>query len=123
MAAESGRLAVVAKLIEQGADVTRAKVSDACRIVLLSLNLFLGFIQGDNGSAPVFLAAQNGHRDVVELLVAKVADVNQCRTSDGTSPLFIACQNGHVHTMATLLEHGADVNKVVKVYLAIHICT
>ena len=54
-------------------------------------------------------ASQNGHHDIVQLLIAGAADVNRVATDDGTSPLFKSCQNGHVEVTRMLINHNADV--------------
>jgi ankyrin repeat protein len=62
-------------------------------------------LDNNYGFAPLHLAALNGHKDVVELLVAKGANVN---ANNGGTPLHRAA--GHKEVMEFLLAHGADVN-------------
>ena len=54
-------------------------------------------------------AAQEGHADVVALLVAKGADID-ARLSDGYNPLTLACRGDHWDVAKVLIENGADVN-------------
>jgi predicted LPLAT superfamily acyltransferase len=59
----------------------------------------------------LFMAVQNGHVEVVRLLLSGGADVNQARTDTGTTLLFMAAQEGHVEVVRLLLSGGADVNQ------------
>ena len=55
-------------------------------------------------------AADKGHKDVVELLLAHGANVNAKELEHGISSLQYAAMNGHVGVMEVLLGHGADVS-------------
>ena len=52
------------------------------------------------------MAAQNGHKEVLNLLLAMGADVNGA-TPLGT-PLYGACYNGHASIISVLLAKGAN---------------
>jgi ankyrin repeat protein len=67
-----------------------------------------------DGVTPLFMAAQNGHRDTVAALLDHGADAKQGTTSDGITPLFIAAQRGHREVVALLLDHGADPKQARK---------
>jgi ankyrin repeat protein len=61
------------------------------------------------GATPIWLAAQQGHGDVVAALIKGGAKVDA--TSDavgGITPLFIAAHAGHISTVDNLLQAGAD---------------
>jgi ankyrin repeat protein len=58
---------------------------------------------------PLHLAAEKGHKDIVELLLAKGADVN-ARNFTGKTPLQVAAVNGWKKVVELLLAHKADVN-------------
>lgn len=61
------------------------------------------------GLPPLIFAARHGHRDVVEVLVAAGADVNQT-TADSWTALLAATHNRYYELGAWLLEQGADPN-------------
>jgi ankyrin repeat protein len=57
---------------------------------------------------PLHVAAQQGHRGVVELLVNRGADVNATGNQNFT-PLHYAVQEDYLDLASFLLQHGADV--------------
>jgi ankyrin repeat protein len=60
-------------------------------------------------ATPMYVAAFEGHTEVVNLLVNHKADIH-CTTTNGATPLYVAAQNGHVDTMVALIKAGADIN-------------
>lgn len=61
-----------------------------------------------SGCAPLMLAAQAGHEQLVRLLLNHDADVN---AADGEyTPLMAAAQVGHAKVVRLLLAEGVDVN-------------
>ena len=61
----------------------------------------------------LFLAAQNGHHKVVEILVAAEVDLNLVR-GDGATALLVAAQCGHHEVVKILVKAGADLNLTLK---------
>ena len=58
---------------------------------------------------PSSMAAQDGHLDVVELLIAAPGvNINQSCTDDGATPLSAAHANGHPRVAAMLRAAGTD---------------
>ena len=67
----------------------------------------------DDGTTPLFVAASNGHTEVVRVLVEEgKADVDKATSDDGATPLLIAAQNAHMEVVQLLVKEGnADVDK------------
>lgn len=65
---------------------------------------------------PVYIASQNGHAEVVKILVQANANVNLCDIY-GTSSLHISSKKGNSSVVKHLLNGNADVNKRNKSYI------
>ena len=63
----------------------------------------------EDGWTPLIYAAGEGHKELVELLIANGADVD-AKDEDGWTPLHWATVNGHEATVELLLANGSDVN-------------
>lgn len=85
MAAFGGKMPIVQRLVEAGAEV----------------NMY--------GWAPLSYAAFNGHASVVEYLLRRGAETN-ATTENGSTALFVAARNGHREVVEVLLKHKADAN-------------
>ncbi|CAG5096951.1 Similar to ANK3: Ankyrin-3 (Homo sapiens) [Cotesia congregata] len=57
------------------------------------------------------LAARNGNKATLEILLKEGADV-QARNEDGETPLHIAVTKGNIEAVELLVQHGADVHSV-----------
>jgi ankyrin repeat protein len=88
-AANNGQLRVAQFLLDSGAEVNRSR--------------------DFNSWPPLLIAAANGHKAMVELLLAKGADVNS-RDSSGQTALHLAAENGFQSVAEALLANKADVN-------------
>lgn len=89
-AIESGDLPGLRRLMRQGVD--------------------LNLIDEESGVAPLALAAECGHNDIVRVLLKAGADPDW---GGVTTPLEAATLEGHVQVAATLLKSSADVNRPV----------
>jgi ankyrin repeat protein/outer membrane protein assembly factor BamB len=65
----------------------------------------------EQGKTPLILAAQYGHTDVVNYLIAKGAEVGDKNTA-GRTALSLAAEYGYSETVKALLENGAIVEQV-----------
>ncbi|XP_067669994.1 histone-lysine N-methyltransferase EHMT2-like [Haliotis asinina] len=122
-AARGGHRDVVELLVSRGADVSLVDgVGDnilhyACEGrdrttvgFVLSLDAVDVNSRGDVGMTPVMRAARWRHRDMVELLVSRGADVSLV-DDDGNSILHYACMGGDRTTVEFVLSLDAvDVN-------------
>ena len=71
---------------------------------------------GVNQTTGLCIAAEHGHRYVVDLLLTHRANPNFSGTGDPADsvyhPLITACHNGHLSCVNALLKAGADPNAV-----------
>jgi len=58
------------------------------------------------------MASQEGHVDVVEMLLESEADVDHACTNDGATPLYSAALMGWAGVVQVLLREGADPTKL-----------
>ncbi|XP_067653306.1 putative ankyrin repeat protein RF_0381 [Haliotis asinina] len=122
VAAYQGHKEVVELLVKRGADLSRRTrdgniLHTACDggqidVVnyLLSLNSVDINSRGWNQRTPVMVAAYEGHKDVVELLVKHGADMS-LTTRFGSNILYIACEQGYPDIVKYLLSlKCVDIN-------------
>lgn len=64
----------------------------------------------NDGVTPLHIAAQNGHKDTVIILIAAGANIEAALTSNGATPLYTATQNNHIDIVAALFAAGANVD-------------
>ena len=60
------------------------------------------------GARPLSHAARSGHRDMVDLLLARGAPID-ARNLAGATALYFAAERGHAAVAQRLMERGADV--------------
>uniref|UniRef100_M4AIL9 Ankyrin repeat and SOCS box containing 3 n=1 Tax=Xiphophorus maculatus TaxID=8083 RepID=M4AIL9_XIPMA len=120
-AVDNGHTEVVKLLVRKGAQVNRIHTaswwtclhqavykghSDIVRILVDVCNLEA---HDDHKISPLFVAAQYGQKESLELLINAGATVNT-QAADLATPLLIASQEGHRACVDLLLDHGADPN-------------
>ncbi|XP_049910413.1 ankyrin repeat domain-containing protein 29 isoform X3 [Epinephelus moara] len=106
VASQYGHSKVVDTLLKNGANVhDQLNVSQV--FCPLSLAVPLSVRNMMDGATALFLAAQEGHVNVIRQLLSSGAKVNQAR-EDGTAALWMAAQMGHSEVVRVLLLRGAD---------------
>src|SRR5205823_719137 len=63
----------------------------------------------ESGTSPLIAAAGGNCGDVVDLLIARGADLN-AKNTDGWTPLIKAAAAGHTDVVQKLLAKGADMS-------------
>jgi hypothetical protein len=76
---------------------------------LLGADATLANARETGGISPLHVAATEGHKDVVELLVRAGADVDAANQW-GVTPLYLAAAGGFKEIAALLIAQGANVN-------------
>ncbi|OQS07769.1 serine/threonine-protein kinase TNNI3K isoform X6 [Thraustotheca clavata] len=62
------------------------------------------------GDTSLYVAAENGHKDVVSTLINAGANIHQ-GGSYGWTPLLIAAENGHKDIVSVLINAGSNINQ------------
>ena len=94
-------------------DISIHKAAEAGNIEEVKQHLAAGAdLSAQNGDfkwTPLHVSASKGHKDIVELFIAKAADVNAINIF-GETPLHRASLSGHGEVVELLITNGADVN-------------
>lgn len=88
-AAQRGREASVKKYLDRGVDIECKDFWDQ--------------------KTPLMVAAAGGHKAIVDLLLAREAEVNAVDLW-GVNPLYLAVLHAHVDIVKRLVEAGSDIN-------------
>lgn len=67
-----------------------------------------------NGFTPLHLASQEGHTDMVSLLLEHKAEVN-CRAKNGLTPMHLAAQEDKVPVAEILVKYDSEIDPQTKV--------
>lgn len=88
VAATHGKLEIVKRLIDLGADINRRG--------------------GVFGGGAINVAASEGHIDIVRCLLSSGAEIDVSEPE--RNPLFAAIRGGHIDIVKLLIEHGIDIH-------------
>ncbi|XP_017295523.1 ankyrin repeat and SOCS box protein 3 [Kryptolebias marmoratus] len=120
-AVDNGHQDVVKLLVSRGAEVDRTHTASCWTclhqavykghsdIVHILVNVCNLEAHDDHKISPLFVAAQYGQRECLQILINAGACVNT-QAADLATPLLIASQEGHQACVDLLLDHGADPN-------------
>ncbi|XP_072229397.1 ankyrin repeat and SOCS box protein 3 isoform X2 [Leuresthes tenuis] len=120
-AVDNGHKDVVKLLVSKGSEVNRTHTASCWTclhqavykghsgIVSILVDVCNLEALDDHKISPLFVAAQYGQTECLEILVNAGASVN-IQAADLATPLLIASQEGHQACVALLLDHGADPN-------------
>jgi ankyrin repeat protein len=83
-------------------------------IPMLDINPLMVLISQPLGSTPLILASENGHIEIVKLLLDADAKVSAKRY-DNSNALILASQNGYTEIVKLLLDSGAKLDSRTKI--------
>jgi uncharacterized protein len=116
LAARDGHLSTVDLLIKRKAKVSARNFAGDSALMMAVLKgemavakrlLEAGAPVNQSGWTPLMYAAYEGRADMVELLLARGAEVN-ARSPNLSTPLMLAARNGHMEAVRLLLKAGAE---------------
>ena len=64
----------------------------------------------NQGFTPLYIGCQEGHLEIVRLLIGGGADIDK-PNDRGCTPLYIGCFEGHLEIVRSLIKGGADIDK------------
>lgn len=91
---KNNNVQLVEKLISNGADLTKAKKNNIYEYDAL------------------YVAIENKHLKIINLLINKKAKINQLYDEEGLTPLVLACKLNDIEIVKLLLKNGANVNGI-----------
>ncbi len=120
LAAQNNFPGIVEQLVRWGADANLTLSDGTPPLYLAAHRGYLEVVRGllpapgirlnhgaDERFIPLGIAAQQGHKDIVRLLLRHGADPNM-KSGAGFTPLHVACLEGHTAIVQVLLNAGAD---------------
>src|SRR3990167_2447934 len=72
-----------------------------------------------NDFTPLWVAAENGHLEVVEVLIKCGANIDQ--VCNGGTPLFIAAQTGYGDVVKVLIDAKANIDQICNGYTPLYV--
>jgi ankyrin repeat protein len=106
-------LITIAAVLLVGCGSSIQQAADTANIEAVKQHLAAGVdVNASNfaGWTPLHRAANKGHTEIMQLLIANGADVNAKHDAFETTPLHDAARNGHKEVAELLIATSADVN-------------
>ena len=122
IAAENGHLEIVELLIRAGANIGKQQEEESGPTyhpldILGTPFYFSTCVETlvptkaePNVCTPIYIAARNGHAEIVEKLIKEKADVEQ-KQRNGWTPLHIAAKYGHAEIVDQLIRANANIER------------
>jgi hypothetical protein len=114
-AIDEGDIGTVTALLDEGLDpeTTVPSPLDEAMLGRFRKDFLLYYVTKESGLTPLMFAAARGHRDIVELLVARGAKKNARTRRHGTDALWLAGYAGKVDVTQYLLgvQPGSDADR------------
>ena len=112
--------------LEHGANIDHLRLaakfgqSGIINELLIDSSLNLNAAESETGRTALHYAAENGHSDIVALLLAHGAD-STLLDNDGRTPIFLATRAAETRCLFSLLRQGCDISaKDLKGYTIVH---
>ncbi|XP_042567700.1 ankyrin repeat domain-containing protein 29 isoform X2 [Cyprinus carpio] len=131
LASQEGHVTIIRQLLSTGAKVNQPR--EVCCIIMayalwfgfgsllciFVLHVVIVFFGGVDGTAPLWMAAQMGHSEVVKVLLLRGADRDADR-KDGSTALFKAAHKGHCNVIEELLKFSPSLGLLKNGSTALH---
>lgn len=118
-----GNVDMVRKMLEAGVPVdapqedgctglwlaAEAGCADVVKLLAESAGANVNAVKTAGNISALYIAAQNGHISVVDVLLVNGANPNIAKTT-GATPLFIASQQNYIEIVTSLLKAGSNPN-------------
>ncbi len=128
-AGANGHHEIAQLLLDSGADLAATGI-DGCSALHMACDgnyalvakIFLAHkdikktinLREKRGATALYLACQNGHYEIVQLLLEAGADITVA-SLNGCSVLYVACQNNHVSIVKMLLVHK-EIQNIINIF-------
>jgi ankyrin repeat protein len=120
-AVSMGEANIIKMLIDKGADIHHSNKSGETAVflaaklghiealdILVRQGAFIDAAYGANNVTPLYVAAENGHEEIVKFLILNKANT-EISAADSSTALWIAAKNGHLGIVQALYNARASI--------------
>ncbi|TRY94397.1 hypothetical protein DNTS_027939 [Danionella cerebrum] len=108
LACQEGHVDVTRTLLASGAKVNQPREVSLISEVFSAFPELMCVFLCQDGTAPLWIAAQMGHTEIVKVLLLRGAD-REAHRKDGSTALFKAAHKGHLSVMEELLKFSPSL--------------